>query len=109
MPKKHTPPSTKYTVHPIPTALKGLRLYMLKERDPRLPSFYIYDGRHPLCQETSNRPIGRTFVYFVDCSADGKALARSLSDEVEVPYGRLATMQKKAPGTNFAPTEVIIH
>lgn len=95
-------------VDPTPEALLGLRRCSLRGRDPRLPIFYQYDGRHPLRpavppDEAHGRTeiSERTFVYFVDPTIEGKQRARELGDLIKVPYGRLDSMNARAPGTTF--------
>lgn len=93
--------STAYPVRPSKGALQDLTALSLPGRDPRLPSLYRYRGHHPLrpLLPVDSASSGRTFVYFVDGDNAIKAAVRELEDQFDVPIGRIATMDKKSPGT----------
>ena len=88
--------ANKYSLSPTDAALQGLEIVDTPGRDPRLPLIYKYDGAHPKRQ--THPDYGSTYVYFIDSSLEGKALAREVADAMEVPYGRLDTMKRVYPG-----------
>lgn len=88
-PTKDTNVPTEYPVKlkagsPV---LKGLRPVKpdLQGRDPRLPPFYEYVGKHPL--EPDVEGGGQIFVYPVDSSPKGKIVSNNFAKVMKVPAG----------------------
>ena len=90
---------SRFLLHPTTEALANLELVPNLGRDPRLPQIYRYVGQHP--KRRSQAEDATTYVYFIDPTIEGKALARELEDIMGVPYGRLETMKEKHPGESI--------
>lgn len=80
-------------VYPVRVAgdspvLLGLTLLDVPDRNPLLPPLYSYEGAHPYHRL---RPRdGITYIYLVDPSPKGKAVAAAIANSMEVPAGPIA-------------------
>ena len=103
-PSRSSDNANYHRIRPTPDGLRSLHRYALKGRDPRLPQIYRYAGQHPLrptqlsCETEEN-----TYVYFIDSTSEGKKRAYELGKAMEIPYGRLSTMNQKCPGLPLSP------
>lgn len=81
------------SVYPVHVAqdspvLAGLTLLDIPDRNPLLPPLYTYNGDHPYHRV---RPEDRiTYVYLVDPSPKGKAMAAAIANSMEVPSGPIS-------------------
>ena len=93
--------ASRYALSPTEEALRHLIPLDLPGRDPDLPRLYKYNGAHP--KRRTEPDDGNSYIYFIDSSLKGKALARELADKTDVPYGRLDTMKAMHPGEYRIP------
>ena len=68
-----------------PAVLQGLSPVNIVDRAKKLPQLYTFEGAHPSHRVKTSS--SRTFVYLLDSSPQGKALAHTLSESMDVPGG----------------------
>ncbi len=68
--------------------MHGLTRLEIPDRNPLLPPLFLYKGDHP---HHRLRPSDRrTYVYLVDPSPKGKAMAIKIANSMQVPAGPIA-------------------
>lgn len=92
------PPAMKYSVEISAEDLQGLTKVKLPGRNKQLPP--IYRGSvtdHPLVPTLNlNQNL---YIIFVDPSLAGKNRWKEIIKTLTIPYGWMALMRKKEPGT----------
>ena len=84
---RHSADEVHYPTFPDvdPSVLQGLTPVSLVGRSKQLPQLYTFEGPHPSHRAKTSQ--GRTFVYLLDSSPEGKALSLALSESMGVPGG----------------------
>ncbi len=77
-------------------AMRSLTPFPIPGRSPCLPPLYLYNGNHPNRQ--CHPETHRTFIYFVENTAQWRTNFDSMSCAQDVPVGPIGTRPTQNPG-----------
>ncbi|KAI0693169.1 hypothetical protein BC835DRAFT_1416096 [Cytidiella melzeri] len=90
------PSGLVYDVQPTLTATLGLIRPANPPAERRLPELWTYAAHHPQRPQLGST-TGRTFVFFIDTTPNGKAKWDAIADSLEIPHGVMGDVLQSHP------------